>query len=200
MQLQPKPLKYKKLEGISERQLQEHHDVLYTGYVNKYNEIVIKLESVDLESANQSYSDLRELNVEKTFTLNGIKLHEYYFDNMTDKTSKCEGPILKLIEKQWDSLENWQKEFSALGMAARGWVVMSYDFDLEKLDNYICDAHNQGGIWNGTTILVMDVYEHAYFLDYATARKKYIESFMKVIDWQAVNDRLPKWVVEKNAE
>ncbi len=190
MQLEPKPLKYKSLPGISERQLSEHHDVLYTGYVNKYNEIVKKLESVDLESANQSYSDLRELNVEKTFTLNGIKLHEYYFDNMTEKPNKCDGKVLELINKKWGSFDKWQAEFGALGMAARGWVVMSYDADLKTLDNYICDAHNQGGIWNGNTILVMDVYEHAYFLDYATARKKYIESFMTTIDWHVINERV----------
>ncbi len=198
--MEVKPLKYKSLPGISEKQLAEHHDVLYTGYVNKYNEICTKLENVDLDSANQSFSDLRELNVEKTFVLNGIKLHEYYFENMTDKPSKCNGPILKLIEKRWGSFENWQKEFSALGMAARGWVVCSFDFDLQSLDNYICDAHNQGGIWNGTTIIVMDVYEHAYFIDYATARKKYIDAFMALIDWDEINQRLPRWAVDSISE
>lgn len=190
MTLQPQPLKYKSLPGISEKQLTQHHDVLYTGYINKYNEIVEKLANIDLEAANQSYSEIRELNIEKTFTLNGIKLHEYYFENMIDTSSKPSEKIMQLLKKQWGSFENWKSEFSALGMAARGWVICAYDKDLQKLDNYICDAHNQGGIWNANAVLVMDVYEHAYFIDYATARKKYIESFMNVIDWTVFENRL----------
>lgn len=195
--MEVKPLKYKELAGISARQLAEHHDVLYAGYVKKYNEIEDKLKSVDLGATNATYSELRELQHEKGFALNGIKLHEYYFDNMTDKPKPISGPVKQLIESQWGSFENWADEFAALGVAARGWVVLSWDFDLEQLDDYICDAHNQGGIWNGTTILVMDVYEHAYFLDYGTARKDYITKFMAAIDWQAVNDRLPHWVIDK---
>ncbi len=196
--LETKPLKYKKLEGLSERQLSEHHDVLYAGYVKKYNEIVEKLKTVDLESVNGTYSDLRELQLEKTFALNGIKLHEYYFENMTDKPSNCEGPIKQLIEQRWGSYEKWAAEFAAMGVAARGWVVLSIDLDNPPgLDNILCDMHNQGGVWNSGSLLVMDVYEHAYFLDYATARKDYIAAFMKCIDWQAVNDRIPRWAVEK---
>lgn len=197
MKLEVRPLKYKSVEGLSERQLAEHHDVLYAGYVKKYNEIVEKLEKVDLSAANATYSELRELQHEKGFALNGVKLHQYYFDNMTDKPAPIDGAIKQLIEQRWGSYGAWTNEFAALGVAARGWVIMSWDFDLEQLDHYICDAHNQGGIWNGTTILVMDVYEHAYFLDYGTARKDYVAKFMAAIDWQVVNDRLPRWVIDK---
>lgn len=195
--LEVKPLKYKSLPGLSEKQLSEHHDVLYAGYVKKFNEIVEKISAVDTSTTNATYSDLRELFVEKSFALNGVKLHEYYFDNMTDTPVECSGPIRTLIEQRWGSVEKWAEEFAALGISARGWVVMSFDFDTNQLDNYLCDVHNQGGVWNGTTILVLDVYEHAYFVDYATARKDYISAFMKLIDWNEVNDRLPKWVIEK---
>lgn len=197
MALEVKPLKYKSITGLSERQLAEHHDVLYAGYVNKYNEICTQLSNIDTSAANATYSEIRELQHEKGFALNGIKLHEYYFDNLTDQTSEISGPIKKLIETRWGSVESWAEEFAALGVAARGWVVLSWDFDLNALDNIICDAHNQGAIWNGTTILVMDVYEHAYFLDYGVKRKDYIAAFMAAIDWNIVNERLPKWVVEK---
>lgn len=192
MSLEVKPLKYKSVEGLSERQLAEHHDVLYAGYVKKYNEIVEKLKDADLGATNATYSELRELQHEKGFALNGIKLHEYYFDNMTDKPTPISGQIKQLIEQRWGSIEAWQQEFAALGVAARGWVILSWDHDLKKLDNYICDAHNQGGAWNSSALLVMDVYEHAYFLDYGTARKNYIAAFDAVIDWAVVNERAAK--------
>lgn len=190
MSLEAKPLKYKSLPGLSERQLSEHHDVLYTGYVKKYNEIVEKLESVDYSAANATYSDVRELQVEKGFALNGIKLHEAYFDNMTDKAESIDGNIKQLIEKQWGSYEKWAEEFAALGIAARGWVVLAFDYSLNHLDNYVFDAHNQGGIADTELVLVMDVYEHAYFLDYGTARKDYVAKFMAAIDWAVVNSRV----------
>ncbi|MFO0862601.1 MAG: Fe-Mn family superoxide dismutase [Candidatus Saccharibacteria bacterium] len=188
--MEVKPLKYKSLPGLSERQLAEHHDVLYAGYVKKYNEIVEKIKTANLSESNGTFSDVRELFVEKNFALNGIKLHESYFDNMTDKPSKLDGTIKTLIEKRWGSVEKWQEEFMALGIAARGWVVLAFDYNLGTLENYIYDVHNQGGVADTELVLVMDVYEHAYFLDYATARKDYIAKFMEVIDWDVVNKRV----------
>ena len=188
--LEVKSLKYKSLPGLSEKQLSEHHDVLYAGYVNKYNEIAEKIGSVDLTTANATYSDLRELFAEKSFALNGVKLHEAYFDNMTDKPSECKGKIKQMIEARWGSYQKWAVEFMALGLAARGWVVLVYDYNLGTLENYIFDAHNQGGIADTELVLVMDVYEHAYFVDYATARKDYIAAFMKLIDWGVVNSKV----------
>lgn len=195
--MEVKPLKYKQIKGLSERQLAEHHDVLYAGYVKKYNEIVESLAKASKDEANATYSELRELALEKGFALNAIKLHEYYFDNMTDKPKPIDGPIKQLIEQRWGSVEAWNEEFAALGIAARGWVVLSWDQDLDQLDNILCDVHNQGGIWNSVPILVMDVYEHAYFIDYGVKRKDYIEAFMAAIDWDSVNARLPQWVIDK---
>ncbi len=187
-----KPLKYKHLPGLSEKQLSEHHDILYAGYVKKINEIWTKLKSADLSSANATYSDLRELKVEETFALNGVKLHEGYFDNMGGD-SKPSGDINAWIEEDFGSYDAWQQEFKALGIAARGWVVLAIDIEDGKLHNYVCDVHNQGGIWGSIPLLILDVYEHAYFIDYATSRKAYIESFMKIINWQFVNEIIKKY-------
>ena len=186
MELQPKALKYKKLDGLSEKQLSEHHDVLYAGYVKKVNEIRSKLMNVDKTTTNATYSDLRELKVEESFALNGVKLHEGYFDNMGGKGGKASGDVGKWIESDFESYEKWEEEFRALGIAARGWVVLAFDLDDGMLHNYICDVHNQGGIWNCVPLLILDVYEHAYFIDYGTGRKSYIETFMKNIDGSVV--------------
>lgn len=190
-----KPLKYKDLEGLSEKQLSEHHDVLYAGYVKKIGEIEEKLKNADLASANATFSDLRELKMEETFALNGVKLHEGYFDNMSKGGTKPAGKIMEMIERDFGSYENWEKEFRALGLAARGWVVLGYDLDEKKLKNVLCDSHNQGGVWNMVSLLIMDVYEHAYFIDYATARKAYIDAFFKNLNWQFVDKVMSKFGV-----
>jgi Fe-Mn family superoxide dismutase len=188
--LEAKPLKYKQLPGISEKQLNEHHDVLYAGYVKKYNEITEKLKSTSNEGGNVTYSDLRELQLEKSFAFNGAKLHEMYFDNMTPEATECNGKIKEMIEAKWGSVDAWAEQFAATGLCSRGWVILAYDRDTKEIDTYLCDVHNQGGVWNSIPLLIMDVYEHAYFIDYATTRKDYVSAFMKVIDWSVVNNRI----------
>ncbi|MFA6603559.1 MAG: Fe-Mn family superoxide dismutase [Patescibacteria group bacterium] len=187
------PLKYKELPGLSERQLAEHHDVLYAGYVKKIGEIRAALAAVDLAKANATHSDLRELKVEETFALNGAVLHERYFDNLKAGGSKPEGRIAELLARDFGSYEKWAAEVAACGLAARGWVVLAYDLNDGRLHNYVCDVHNQGGVWGAIPLLVLDVYEHAYFLDYATARKKYIETFLANLDWSVPNGLLGKF-------
>src|SRR3989344_1278767 len=101
-----KKLKYTELDGLSEKQLKEHHNVLYAGYVKKIGEIEEKLKSVDLSSANATYSDLRELKIEETFALNGVKLHEGYFDNMAKGGVNPSGKIMEMISRDFGSYEN----------------------------------------------------------------------------------------------
>ncbi|MEK7149202.1 MAG: superoxide dismutase [Patescibacteria group bacterium] len=190
---EPKPLKYSTLEGLSEKQLKEHHDVLYVGYVKKWNEIQEKLKTTDRSLANGTYSEFGELKREETFAMNGIRLHEGYFDTMISGGNEPSGAVKAMIERDFGSYEKWMEDFKALGVAARGWVVLAYDLDDQRLYNYLCDSHNQGGVWNSVAIFIMDVYEHAYFLDYATGRKAYIEAFFKNINWEFVNSLIGKY-------
>lgn len=185
-----KPLKYKSLPGLSEQQLSQHHGVLYVGYVKKVNEIRAALTTADRDNPNATFSQLRELKVEESFALNGVKLHEGYFENMGGAGGKPTGKIAELIMRDFGSIEAWEKDFRALGLCARGWVILAYDIDAQRLFNYLADTHNQGGVWNAIAIFIMDVFEHAYFLDYGTARKDYIETFMKNIDWNDVNQKV----------
>jgi len=184
----PKELNYQKLTGLSEKQLSEHHDVLYAGYVKKVNEIREKLNEVDPSLANATFSEIRELKLELSFALNGVRLHEWYFENMGGDGEPTE-KIKKRIEADFGTFEKWQEEFVALGISARGWVILTEN-DEGKLENYLCDWHSQGGIWGAKPLLVMDVYEHAYFIDYATNRKAYIESFLNNINWEIVERRM----------
>ncbi|HEY4687205.1 MAG TPA: Fe-Mn family superoxide dismutase [Candidatus Subteraquimicrobiales bacterium] len=193
---QVKPLKYSSLDGLSEKQLKEHHDVLYAGYVKKINEIEEKLKTADKSEANATYSLIRELKHEQTFAANGVKLHEGYFENLGGDGEPY-GDILDMINDDFGSFNNWKNDLIAAGIAARGWVVLAYDLDDDRLYNISCDLHNQGGVWNSIALVILDVYEHAYFLDYATGRKSYIEVFLKNIDWEYVNSQVKKYDLVK---
>lgn len=169
--------------GLSERQAGEHFK-LYEGYCKKIEEIRKKIIQ---EEGNSTYSEIRELKIEEGFALNAVKLHELYFENLGKGNPS--GKFLEIIEKDFGTLENWKKELVSCGLSARGWVVLAYDNKDSKLHNYICDMHNQGGIWDSIPILVLDMYEHAYFIDYGTDKKSYISWFLDNIKWDVIEKR-----------
>jgi len=186
-----KKLPFQELRGISQKTTENHYGKLYQGYVKKWQEIQEKLKTTDKSLANATFSELRELKTEETFAGNAIILHEAYFD-VLGGDGKPTGEILEKISEDFGSFEVWQEEFKSLGLTARGWVILAFDFNDGKLRNYIADAHNQGGIWGTSPILVLDVYEHAYFIDYGSDRKSYIETFFSNLNWQAVNKKYLK--------
>lgn len=190
--LEVQPLPYGGLDGISENQLKQHHDVLYAGYVKKVNEIQEKLKNVDFGEANATFSMVRELKAEETFAANGVKLHEGYFSNLGGN-GELSGPILDMITEDYGSRDRWEQDFKAAGMSARGWVILAYDMSWNVVHNYSLDAHNIGSMFDAVPLFILDVYEHAYFIDYGTNRKDYIEAFMKNANWDYVNSVVEKY-------
>ena len=180
-----KPQLYE-LDGISRASVEAHYK-LYQGYVSKRNEILKKLESVESASANQVYSDLRALKVDLTFAVGGIKNHELYFEHLGGEGGDPGGAIGRLIARDFGSIAAWRDDLRATGMAARGWAWTAYDWDEGRLFNYLGDAQNTFPVWNATPLVALDVYEHAYFLDYQTDRSAYIDAFFRNIDWGVVN-------------
>jgi Fe-Mn family superoxide dismutase len=181
-----KPSVYE-LEGISRAAVEAHYK-LYQGYVAKRNEILGKLADADLSAANQVYSDIRALKVDLTFAIGGIKNHEIYFEHLGGEGGAPEGPIGDLIERDFGSVDTWRADLKATGMGGRGWAWTAYDWDEGRLFNYIGDAQNTFPIWNTTPLVALDVYEHAYFLDYQTDRASYIDAFFNNLDWSVVNE------------
>jgi superoxide dismutase, Fe-Mn family len=181
-----KPALYE-LDGIS-REAVEAHYKLYQGYVAKRNEILGKLADVDLSSANQTYSELRALKVDLTFALGGIKNHEIYFEHLGGHGGDPAGIFGDLVKRDFGSVEAWKADLKATGLAGRGWAWTAYDWDEGRLFNYIGDAQNTFPIWNATPLVALDVYEHAYFLDFATDRASYIDKFFDNLDYDVVND------------
>ncbi len=186
-----KELPFQELKGISAKTMEVHFGKLYQGYVKKWQEIQDKVANADQASANASFSDLRELKLEETFTADAILLHEAYFD-ILGGDGKPSGSIMEAIAKDFGSFEQWVEEFKALGLCARGWVILAYDFNDGRLRNYTADAHNQGGIWGSAPIVVLDVYEHAYFIDFGSDRKAYIEAYFENLNWEAVEKKCTK--------
>lgn len=191
MNKETQPLPFTTLDGISEKTIAIHHDKLYAGYVAKMNEIHEKLGALshggDVTSANQSYSELRGLKDGETFATNGVYLHEWYFDTLGGD-GKPSGALMEALAAAYGSFENFQTYFSACGMAARGWVVLCWDTKSNSLKIYTADAHNQGGIWGCMPVLVLDVYEHAYFIDQGADRKTYIAAWWKNVNWNKANE------------
>src|ERR671911_1843166 len=182
------------LDGISRAAVEAHYK-LYEGYVNKRNEILGKLASVDLGSANQVYSELRALKVELSFAIGGIKNHEIYFEHLGGDGGDPGGLVAQLIKRDFGSAGEWRADLKASGMAGRGWAWTAYDWDEGRLFNYIGDAQNAYPIWNATPLVALDVYEHAYFLDYQTDRASYIDAFLSNLDWAVVNDWVSKYQI-----
>ena len=182
------------LDGISRESVEAHYK-LYEGYVNKRNEILRELGEVDLGAANQVYSQLRVLKVELSFAVGGIKNHELYFEHLGGAGGNPDGAFGQLVERDFGSADEWRADLKATGLAARGWAWTAYDWDEGRLFNYLGDAQNTFPVWNATPLVALDVYEHAYFMDYQTDRASYIEAFFANLDWSVVADWVGRYQI-----
>jgi len=192
MEQKPLPFDQKKLDGISENTIVIHHDKLYAGYVAKVNEIsekLVELRKSGTAKGNATYSELRALKDAETFTTNGVYLHEWYFDVLGGDGNIANAPELsKAITEKWGSVENTIKYMSECAMAARGWSVLCWDTKVGKIKHYNSDAHNQGGVWGCLPIIVLDVYEHAYFIDHGSDKASYIAAFWENLNWSKAEE------------
>jgi len=196
-EIAPRELKSElyELDGISRATIEAHYS-LYEGYVNKRNEILGKLDGVETASANQAYSEIRALKVDLSFAIGGIKNHEIYFEHLGGGGGDPTGLVGDLIERDFGSYQDWRTDLKATGMAGRGWAWTAYDWDEGRLFNYVGDAQNTFPIWNATPLIALDVYEHAYWLDYQTDRASYIDAFFDNLDWSTINDWVSKYQIQ----
>lgn len=168
------------------------HIRLYEGYVTNINKIDAEYQSGNDQKslANTTFSYYRELKRGETFALNGVILHELYFENIGGNEAAPDQSIINKIEKNFGGLQNWQADFIATAKASRGWAVLSYDQRSEQYRNISLDAHDLGIIAYSAPVLVLDMYEHAYFLQYADKKVDYINNFMNNINWSVIERRM----------
>ncbi len=182
------------MQGISKKTVEDHLK-LYTGYVNKYNEITDKLKALtddDYTKANQVFSTIRELKIELSFAWGGVINHEIYFQHLGGNGGTASGSLLQQIEKDFGSFEAYKKDMKASAISARGWVWTIWHSAESKLINHIGDSQNTYGFWGAIPLVALDTYEHAYFLDYGVNRGGYVDSFFENMDWSIVEKSFDK--------
>jgi superoxide dismutase, Fe-Mn family len=177
-------------EGFSQTLLNNHF-TLYQGYVTNTNKVADALKAM-LKDGKTGTPEYAELKRRFGWEFNGMRLHELYFDNLGGKTPLVKGAVLgKLMETTFGSVEAWEQDFRATGaMRGIGWVVLYYDVPACLLYNQWISEHDGGHPTGCQPILVMDVFEHAYMVDYGLKKADYINAFFKNINWKAAEARI----------
>ncbi len=178
------------MEGFSETLLKNHF-TLYQGYVTNTNKLMDTLATM-LKDGKVGTPEYAELKRRMGWEFNGMRLHEYYFDNLGGKAALDKsGKLAKKLAENFGSYEDWEKDFRGTGtVRGIGWVILYQDNVSGKLFNQWINEHDVGHPAGCVPILVMDVFEHAFITDYGLKRADYIESFFKNINWAVAEGRL----------
>jgi len=186
----PKPLRYTSIPGfLSAEQIAPHHTAHYGGALRGYVASDAKLQSSIIEGSKVDPNAYGAIQRARAAKGNSVLLHELYFDAMVPKADDPKAEVRKAIEKRFGSLDKWAADFQASAKAAAGWAMLAFHPLNEKLYNVVSDQHAMGPLWMATPLLVIDVYEHAFYVDYKNRKTQYIETFMDHIDWKEVSRR-----------
>jgi Fe-Mn family superoxide dismutase len=186
----PKPLKYEAIPGLlTKEQIAPHYRAHYGGALKRY----VKIES-DLDALLAGKSPLASdaftfMQKDKLNRMNSVLLHELYFDNLTPTPPALVEDIRTALAKRFGSFERWQEDFRAVCMAASGWGILARDMVNGKLYNVASDSHEVGVLWLGQPLLVCDVYEHAFYVDYQNRKQEYVDKFLTYVDWNTIDQR-----------
>lgn len=186
-QIKPLPFDATKLKGFSEKLLVSHHDNNYGGAVKRLNQIQQQIGGLPKDAPPYQMGALKR---EELIATNSMILHEFYFGNLGGD-GKTSGSVVDLLKTRFGSLEAWEQDFRLTGLAlggGSGWVILNYNPHERIVHNYWSSDHTQNLAW-GTPLLVMDMYEHAYQMDYGANAKGYIDAFFQNVQWEEVNKR-----------
>ena len=178
------------MQGFSETLLKNHF-TLYQGYVTNTNKVMDILGQM-LKEGKTATPEFAELKRRLGWEFNGMRLHELYFENLGGKGEfDKSGKLAKKFPEDFGSYEAWEKDFKSTGsMRGIGWTVLYQDPASGKLINLWINEHDVSHPAGCTPLLIMDVFEHAFMIDYGLKRADYIESFFRNIDWKAVEARI----------
>jgi Fe-Mn family superoxide dismutase len=178
------------MNGISEETMNEHQG-MYERFVKRYNDIALVLAQVNrsVEHASSTYSPLRVLKIELTYALGGVRNHELYFKQLGGKGGKPKGDLAQQIDQWFGSFDEWATDLACTATASRGWAWLAWDRDGQYLFNYAGDSNNLFPVWNAAPLIALDVFEHAYYLDFKQDRQAYIKAFLNNLDWGVVEER-----------
>lgn len=190
-QHQPKPLTFDpaKLKGLSEKLIRSHWENNYGGSVKALNAVEQRLDAMLKEKDLPAYI-YGDLKREELLRTGSVVLHEYYFGNLGGD-SRAGGRALELIKQWFGSYDEWEADFKRTANAlagGSGWVILAYNFHTNEAHNYWSWDHMHNAPASAP-LLVLDMYEHSYHMDYGAAAAKYIDAFMQNINWEEVSRR-----------
>jgi Fe-Mn family superoxide dismutase len=186
------PKDYAKLIGMAgfSETLLKNHFTLYQGYVTNTNKVLDTLDQM-AKDGKTGTPEFAELKRRLGWEFNGMRLHELYFENLGGEGIKKDGALAKKLTESFGSVEAWEKDFRATGgMRGIGWVVLYQDTDSGRMINFWVNEHDTAHPAGCAPILIMDVFEHAFMLDYGLKKADYIEAFFKNIKWAAAESRV----------
>ncbi len=185
--IQPLPFNPAKLNGLSEKLMVSHHDNNYAGAVRNLNRLEQELAAVNKDTPAFVVGGLRQ---NELMFRNSMTLHEAYFGNLGGD-GKASGGIASALSSTYGSFDNWELHFRATGNSlggGSGWTVLAYDLTTGELCTHIANHHTQA-LSVGLPLLVLDMYEHSYQMDFGAAAGRYIDAFFSNINWEVVNKR-----------
>ena len=172
----------------------ENHEKLYKSYVDSYNKISSKLDTVPRTDAdNNNDSEFRRLKQDEVHNMNGVKFHELYFTNSGDLNSEIRADALPFmrLSRDWGTFDAWQLDFRACGMVAReGWAICYYDPFKQRYFNTFIEGHTMHLPLMAIPVLVVDTWHHAWFYDYPGDKMEYLNKSMREINWNVVEMRM----------
>lgn len=185
-----KPLKHKAIPGfLSAEQIAPHHTAHYGGALKTFVSIDAKFEDSFQKGTVIDPAAFETMQKQKSSRGNSVILHEMYFDGLALKANEPAEAIRKAIEKRFGSLEKWSADFIASAKAAAGWAMLVQHPVNGRLYNVVSDEHASGPLWLAMPLVVIDVYEHAFYIDYQNKKADYIEKFMQHVDWAEADRR-----------
>ena len=180
-------------DAISASTITAHQELL-NDYVKTLNRISAELDTVNREEATANESVFRSLKIDEVYNLNAAFLHGLFFDNISENSRISADSLTFLrLERDFGSFNDWQRDFIATAMSARnGWAVTVYNTFLKRYINVVVDLHSNNVPFSSYPVIVLDVWEHAYYKDYLKDRKKYVFAMMKQLDWKTINERFQR--------
>jgi superoxide dismutase, Fe-Mn family len=173
----------------------KNHIELYEQYVKDFNKISAELDAVDRLNANSNYSKFRQLKIDETYNMNAAYLHELYFSNISDVNSQIGMDSLSYMRlaRDFGNFDDWQRDFMACCASSRcGWAVTYLNTYTQKYMNTFIDLHSDSIPAGFYPIIVMDVWQHAYYRDYLKNNKLYTKAMMKELNWNVIEKRIEK--------
>ena len=171
------------------------HNKLYQNYIEAFNRVSAELDTADRQNANSNNSQYRSLKQDETYNMNAVYLHEMYFANISDIQSNIAMDSLAYmrISRDFGDFDKWQEDFIACCMSARcGWAITYYNLFTQTYMNTFIDLHSSQVPVGCIPIVVMDVWQHAYYRDYLSDVKTFTYAMMKELNWNIIESRVKK--------